>query len=78
MMVSVLWTLLAFIVSPFRSRASLRLENLALRHQVAVYPRTVHRPRRHPADRLFWAFLSRLWSGWHTALAFVQPQMVIA
>ena len=29
MMLSVLWALLAFLVSPFRSRTSLRLENLA-------------------------------------------------
>jgi putative transposase len=70
--------LLACIVSLFRSAASLRLEHLALQHQVAVYQRTIHRPRLHPADRLLWVWLSRLWPGWRCALAFVQPRTVIA
>ena len=61
-----------------RSRASLHLEHLALRHQLAVYQHTIHRPRLRPTDRLFWAWLSRLWSGWHSVLAFVQPHTVIA
>ena len=73
----VLSALLAFIASPFRSTASLRLENLALRHQVAVYKQSVHRPRLRPTDRLFWAWLSRLWPPWQHALAFAQPRTVI-
>jgi len=43
-----------------------------------VYHQTVHRPRLRPTDRLFWAWLSRLWSGWQDTLAFVQPRTVIA
>jgi hypothetical protein len=39
----------------FRSRASLHLENLALRHQVALYKETVHRPWLRLTDRVFWA-----------------------
>ncbi len=74
----VMSALLAFVVSLFRSRASLCLENLALRHQVAIYKQTVSRPRLHPTDRLFWVWLSRLWSGWQDTLAFVQPRTVIA
>jgi len=70
--------LLAFVVALCRSRASLCLENLALRHQAAIYKQTIPRPRLHPTDRLFWAWLSRLWSGWQEALAFVQPSTVIA
>jgi transposase InsO family protein len=70
--------LLAFVVALCRSRASLCLENLALRHQVAIYKQTIPRPRLHPTDRLFWAWLARLWSGWQKALAFVQPRTVIA
>jgi hypothetical protein len=69
----VLSALLAFVVSLFRSRASLRLKHLALRHQLAVYQQTVHRPRLSPTDRVFWAWLSRLWPCWPEALAFVQP-----
>jgi putative transposase len=74
----VMSALLAFVVVLCRSRASLCLENLALRHQVAIYKQTIPRPRLHPTDRLFWAWLSRLWSGWQEALAFVQPRTVIA
>ena len=54
------------------------MEHLALRHQLAVYQHTMPRPRIHPTDRLLWAWLSRLWSGWQRALAFVQPYTVIA
>jgi putative transposase len=78
MMLPVVCTLLAFVVALFRSRASLHLENLALRHQLAVYQQTIYRPRLRATDRLFWAWLSRLWSGWQSALAFVQPCTVIA
>jgi hypothetical protein len=70
--------LLAFVAGLFRSRASLCLENLALRHQLAVYQQTVYRPRLRSTDRVFWAWLSRLWLGWQDALAFVQPPTVIA
>ena len=34
MMPPVVFALLAFVVAPFRSQASLHLENLALRHQL--------------------------------------------
>src|SRR5262245_27658687 len=78
LMLPVISALLAFVASLFRSRASLCLEHLALRHQLAVYQRAVPRPRLRPTDRLFWAWLSRLWSGWQEALAFVQPRTVIA
>jgi transposase InsO family protein len=78
MLPPVIAALLAFVVSLFRSRASLCLENLALRHQVAIYKQTVPRPRLRPIDRLLWGWLSRLWSGWQEALAFVQPRTVIA
>jgi putative transposase len=70
--------LLACISAMLRSRASLHLEHLALRHQLVVYQHTIHRPRLRPTDRLFCAWLSRLWSGWHSVLAFVQPHTVIA
>jgi putative transposase len=70
--------LLAFMAVLFRPYTSLRLENLALRHQLAVYQQTVARPRLRRTDRLFWAWLSRLWPGCHAALAFVQPRTVIA
>jgi hypothetical protein len=52
---SVFSALMAYVVSYFRSHASLRLENMALWHQLAVYRHTVTRPKLLPADRLFWA-----------------------
>jgi hypothetical protein len=74
----VIAVLLAFVPRLFRAHACLCLENLALRHQLAVYQQTVRRPRLSPMDRLFWSWLSCLWSGWQDALAFVQPRTVIA
>jgi len=75
---SVFSALMAYVVSYFRSHQSLRLENMALRHQLAVYQQTVKRPKLRSWDRLFWVLLSRLWLGWEKALAFVQPRTVIA
>jgi hypothetical protein len=77
-MPSVFSALIAYVVSHFRSHESLRLENMALRHQLAVYQHTVKRPKLRPADRLFWSWLSRLWSDWKEALEFVQSRTVIA
>ena len=77
-MLPVMTALFAFIASLCRSSTSLRLENLALRHQLAVYKQTVPRPRLRHSDRLLWAWLSRLWSSWQETLAFVQPQTVLA
>jgi putative transposase len=77
-MFPVISALLACVAGLFRSRASLHLEHLALRHQLAVYQHTIRRPRLRPTDRLFWVWLSRLWSGWQSVLAFVQPRTVIA
>lgn len=74
---SVFLALLTYVVSHFRSHASLRLENMALRHQLAVYQHTVKRPKLRPSDRLFWSWLARLWPGWQQALEFVQPRTVI-
>jgi hypothetical protein len=78
MMPPVISALLALLVSLFRSRRSLYLQVLALQHQVAVYKQTVPRPRLHPADRLLWSWLSRLWAEWQKALIFVQPRTVVA
>jgi len=63
----------AFLVS----RLSLAAEILALRQQVAVYKHTVKRPTLRRRDRIFWVWLSQLWSNWRSALAIVQPQTVI-
>jgi putative transposase len=77
-MFPIISVLLAFIASLVRSRASLCLEHLALRHQLAVYQQTIYRPRLRSTDRVLWAWLARLWPGWREALALVQPCTVIA
>jgi putative transposase len=61
-----------------RSRASLQIENLALRHQLAVLRRTRRRPRIRPSDRIFWSWLSRVWPGWRETLVLVRPETVMA
>ena len=59
-----------------RARQDLIFENMALRQQVLVLSRQSH-PKLQPADRLFWVWLSRAWSGWHSALLIVRPETVI-
>ena len=60
-----------------RPRRDLALENLALRHQLLVLNRSSRRPRLAPADRFFWARLSRQWTSWRSALVLVQPDTVV-
>jgi 2-polyprenyl-6-methoxyphenol hydroxylase-like FAD-dependent oxidoreductase len=69
---------LGILAACFRSRCSMQLEILALRHQLAVYRRSVPRPRLQPTDRLLWSWLARVWSGWQDALAIVQPCTVVS
>jgi putative transposase len=56
----------------------MQAEIMALRHQILVYRRHVKRPSIEPADRLLWAWLSRLWTGWRSALVFVRPETIVA
>ncbi len=69
---------LRFVVGTCRSRIGLQLEIVALRHQLAVYQRTIRRPQVRPSDRIFWAWLARHWGRWRAALVFVQPATVLA
>ena len=78
-MMSVLISVLATLNGVLRSRAALHLEILALRHQLQVLQRS--RPRRlrlAAIDRWLWAWLSRSWNGWRTAVVIVKPETVIA
>lgn len=77
-MIPVLRAFVAFVAGLFRSRLSLQLEVMALRHQLGVYQRGRKRPSLTPADRLFWAWLSRAWSEWRNALIFVKPEIVVS
>ena len=76
---TVLVPLLHSLAAAVRSRTALHLEILALRQQLAVLNHT--RPRRshlRPADRFFWACLSKLWSGWRNPLVIVRRDTVVA
>src|SRR2546426_2411297 len=65
----------AFVRALLVNSAAVSLENVVLRHQLAVLQRSVGRPRR---DRLFWVALSQLWAGWRASLLIVQPATVLA
>jgi transposase InsO family protein len=60
-----------------RSRASLQIEVLALRHQLNVLERSVKRPQLIASDRFFWACLAATWRNWRSALIIVKPETVI-
>jgi len=52
-----------------QASAQLRLENLALRQQLAVLRRSgPKRLKLTPADRIFWVWLRRVLSDWKSAL----------
>jgi hypothetical protein len=63
-MPAVVYAFLSTLGALFRSQLSLRVENVALRHQLAIYQRTVKRPSIRPADRILWCWLSRRWARW--------------
>jgi putative transposase len=78
-MASILISFLAMPRSVVRSRMALHLEVLALRHQLQVLQRSgPRRLRLAKADRWLWAWLSRSWEGWRTALVIVKLETVIA
>jgi putative transposase len=63
----------------FRTRASLQLEILALRHQLVVLQRSnKKRLQLRPSDRFLWVLLSQLWPRWRSCLLLVKPATVIA
>ena len=76
--VSALRAILAAARDCVRSRASLEIEVIALRHQLSVLQRSVKRPQLTPADRFLWAWLAALWRDWLSALVLVKPETVIA
>ena len=50
---------------------------LALCHQLAVYKRTVARPKLRATDRLFWVGLARVWTSWRQPLVIVTPDTIL-
>ncbi len=76
-MQAIVTILVALVREIAMSRATLRLENIALHQQVAVLKRERPRPRLHPLDRAFWVFLSCLWPRWKDVLVIVKPETVV-
>ncbi|MGA2322363.1 MAG: integrase core domain-containing protein [Sedimentisphaerales bacterium] len=60
----------------FTDKTNLVLENLALRHQLEVLGRN-KKPKLKKPDRIFWAWLFKIWDHWKSALIIVKPQTVI-
>src|SRR5271167_2154106 len=73
-------SLICSVRSCFQSRLALEAEIIALRHQLVVVQRknAGHRIQVSRWDRIFWVWLSRIWSDWSSALLIVKPETVIA
>src|SRR4051812_40447159 len=74
-----LYTVLGILALFCKTSAQLRLENLALRQQLAVLRRSA--PKRLKltlADRIFWIWLRRVWADWKSVLMIVQAETVVA
>ncbi|MFT7170029.1 MAG: putative transposase [Paracoccaceae bacterium] len=69
--------LVALLRLASRDRTRLVLEDIALRHQLAVYKRSVGRPNLSDRDRIFWPTVMRMLREWRSALVIVQPATVI-
>jgi putative transposase len=77
-MMTILSALVSILAFRVRSRASLELELIALRHQVTVLRR--QRPGRLrllSADRLLWVWLYRIWPQVINAMVLVKPVTVV-
>ena len=75
----ILLYLLDWVLGTFRSRATLQLEIIVLRHHLEVLQRTrPARVRLTRLDRTLWLFLYRLWPRCLDAAVIVKPETVIA
>ena len=70
----VIW---AFVRAFFVGRGALAAENMMLRQQLIVTQRSIPRPKLRRTDRVLLCWLSKLSSGWRSALLIVQPATVV-
>jgi putative transposase len=77
-MITILSALVSLLSFRVRSRASLELELVALRHQVAVLRRQ-HKGRLQlfSTDRLLWVWLYRIWPKALNTIVLVKPTTMI-
>jgi len=76
-MITLLQLAVKTLLSIFKTRQQLILENLTLRQQLAVLNRSAKRPPLILSDRMFWVMLSGIWSHWAKTLLIVQPETVV-
>ena len=77
-MVAILCALASMFEFRVRSRVSLELELIALRHQVTVLRRQrPGRPQLSSLDRLLWVWLYRIWPQVIDAMVLVKPATVV-
>ena len=77
-MVTILCALASIFEFRVRSRASLELELIALRHQVTVLRRQrPGRPQLSSLDRLLWVWLYWIWPQVIDAMVLVRPATVV-
>ena len=79
-MLELFWLSLSALLSSARSHRELVLENLLLRHQLAVLTRSTRarpHPRLHTWDKLLWVLARRCCTGWREHLAFGTPDTVV-
>src|SRR5713226_6270190 len=77
-MVTILCAVVSILEFRVRSRASLELELVALRHQVTVLRRRrPGRPQLSSLDRLLWVWLYRIWPQVIDAMLLVKPATVV-
>src|ERR671928_107763 len=79
-MLEVQWLLVTTVLACVRPRQDLVLENLLLRHQLAVLTRptrTRPRARLRLGDKLLWVLARRWCAGWREHLAIVTPDTVV-
>src|SRR5687768_3364749 len=79
-MLDLLWLMLVAVRAACRQHNGLVMENLLLRHQLAVLTRpTRQRPRGRwgRLDKLLWVLIRRLRRDWRRHLVVVTPETVI-
>lgn len=76
-MLEVIRLLLHVLVGLFRNRQDLVVENVLLRHQLAVALRSRPRPNLRSRDKLLWILARRFCPRWRYHLVLVTPETVI-
>jgi len=77
-MIGFLALLLVTLRACLCARSDLVLENLLLRHQLAVALRSAPRPKLRRRDRFLWILVRRFCADWRRHVVLVRPETVVA